>query len=310
MPKAVTVTLNPAIDRTIVLDSLVRGRLNRSRIVRVDPGGKGINVARVARRLGVDVRAAGLLPAGGGELIKSCLEHENIPFEFVEAPGEVRCNLKIVEADGAQTEINEPGPEAPAAAGGKVLKGLATMVEPGDVVVLAGSLPQGLEPDFYARLVDVLNARGVSTILDTDGEPLRFGVYARPALVKPNRHEASELLGRALDDMQSVLLAAEDIRSMGAKMTVISLGSEGAILVSPQKRLWAAAPSVEVKGTVGSGDAMVAGLVWGMLHGSDPETMLKLATAAGTASASTLGTAGCSAEDIRGFERRVAIQSF
>lgn len=308
MAEAIAVALNPAVDRTIMLDSLLRGELNRAKTVRIDPGGKGINVARVARRLGVAVRTAGLLPVEGSTLIRSCLEAEGIPGEFLEVPGEVRCNLKIVEADGTQTEINEPGPEVSAAIGSQVIERLAAGIEPGDAVVLAGSLPRGLEPDYYATLITALKARGALVVLDADGEAMRLGVAAGPMLVKPNLQEAAALLGRELNDARSVLRAAEAICSLGAQVTIVSLGAEGSILVSPQGRWRATAPCVEVKGTVGSGDAMVAGLVWGLLRGAGPETMLRLATAAGTASASKLGTASFSMEDVRIFESAVRIE--
>jgi 1-phosphofructokinase len=288
-----TVTLNPAVDRTLVVPHFAVGRTNRVQDERTDVGGKGINVARMARRLDCPVIATGFLAGPRGRSIARTLSDEGILTDFVEVGGETRVNLKIVDPEsGTETEINEPGPRIEPTDLAALVDRIETLAPRCPVVVFSGSLPPGAPPDTYAHLIAVARRHGARTILDAAGEALALGIAAGPDLVKPNRAEAEELLGTPLGSDEQLLKAARTLLDRGPHAVAISLGSAGALLVTGGDGVWRARPPVfRPAGTVGAGDAMVAAFACAFLNASPWREALRLATGAGSASAAADGTA-------------------
>ena len=306
----VTLTLNPAVDRTVAVDGWVPGGTNRATVLRVDPGGKGLNVARVTRRLGLETWALGLVGEENAALFHRMLAREGIRDALLEVPGETRLNLKILDRQrGLETEVNETGFAVPPEALERLERRLEEVWSHCAALILAGSLPPGVPDTYYADLVRRARAAGLLVVLDASGEPLRHGLAAGPGAVKPNRPELEEVAGGPLRDLAAVRQAAASLRRAGAGWVLVSLGAEGALLCGEQGAWHASPPPGPVGSTVGAGDAMVAALVHGLLSGFDPERILRRAVAAGTATARRPGTELCTAEEIESLEPAVQVRA-
>lgn len=284
MTRILTLTLNPAIDRTVTLDRLVPGEVHRARAVRDDAGGKGINVASCLADWGLSVAAAGVLGSGNAAAFEALFTAKGIEDRFVWMPGETRTNLKLVDPAGT-TDINLPGLALEPATLRAVRALLAEAAGPDTLAVLAGSLPAGAEPGLYAELTAELKARGARVLLDASGPALAAALAAAvlPDAVKPNRHELEEWAGRPLPALADVVAAASGLVARGIPLVVVSLGADGAVFVRDAEALHALPPSMEVASTVGAGDALVAGLVAGLCAnaGLADTARLALAFAAG-----------------------------
>jgi 1-phosphofructokinase len=286
-----TVTLNPAIDKTMAVPGLAIGRTNRATVEQIDAGGKGINVAKAVRQLGHPVVALGFLAGDNGRLIADTLAAGGIAGEFVWVPGETRVNLKIKDPEtGTETEINERG----CPVGPDELEALRRKVEEKAaecaVVVFSGSLPPGVPPQIYGDFIHLARKRGARTILDTAGPALMEGIAARPDLVKPNREEAAEALGCAIPE-DGLPRAARRFLELGARAAVISLGAEGAVAASGEGVWRGYPPPVGASSSIGAGDAMVAVFAVSIARNLPFPEAFRLAMAAGAASAATKGSA-------------------
>ncbi|GAB3880856.1 1-phosphofructokinase [Kibdelosporangium lantanae] len=261
----VTVTANPSVDRTIEIQDLVRGGLHRATAVHVQPGGKGINVARALVCNGIKARA--VVPAGGpeGEQLINLLSDYSIEVVRVPALG-VRMNVSVIEPDATVTKLNEPGTRLSAEETRGLADAVITASRDASWVVVAGSLPPGVDPGFYAELIRQLD---VQVAVDTSGPALKAAVKAGPALVKPNHHELEEAVGRPLATFRDVVDAAAELRAEGAGAVLASLGSDGAVLVSADGVWHAEAPVVQARSTVGAGDATLAGFLAGGGQGAE-----------------------------------------
>jgi 1-phosphofructokinase len=286
--RVLTLTLNPAIDRTITLDRLEPGQVHRARAVRDDAGGKGVNVASCLADWGLPVAAAGVLGAGNAAAFEALFSAKGIADRCVWIPGETRTNLKLVDPAGT-TDVNLPGLALDPATLRAVRTVLAEAAGPDTLAVLAGSLPEGAAPDLYAELTADLKARGARVLLDASGPALAAALAEKilPDAVKPNRHELEEWAGRPLPGLADVVEAARGLNRRGIALVVVSLGAEGAVFVGGQgpgqEALHALAPAISVASTVGAGDALVAGLVAGLCAdlSLDHAARLALAFAAG-----------------------------
>jgi 1-phosphofructokinase len=287
-----TVTLNPALDKTMAIPGFAIGRTNRASIEQIDAGGKGINVAKAAKQLGCPAIALGFLAGANGRWIAEALGAMGIPSDFVWVPGETRVNLKIKDPlTGTETEINEPGFQVAADHVQSLLRKVEEQAGQCAVMVFSGSLPPGVPPEIYAEFIRIARNRGAQTILDTAGAALKYGIGAGPDLIKPNRVEAEELLETRIDGEAGLVGAARRMLAMGARVVVLSLGADGALAVSERERWRAYPPSVTASSSIGAGDAMVAALAFAMTRGLALEDALRLATAAGAASVATNGSA-------------------
>ncbi len=284
MTRVVTLTLNPALDRTVILDDLRPGHVHRARSTRSDAGGKGVNVAACLADWGVPVAAAGLLGQDNAGPFEALLAAKGIADRFVRIPGETRTNLKLVDgAGGDTTDINLPGLTVEAGSLDAVRAMLRQAVAPGTLVVLAGSLPGGVSPAIYAEIAAELRPLGARLVLDASGPALAAALAAPaealPFAVKPNRHELEEWAGRSLPDLAGVAAAARGLVARGIPLVVVSLGAEGALFATAEGTALAHPPATRVTSTVGAGDALVAGLVAGLHAGLDRLATARLALA-------------------------------
>lgn len=256
----VTVTLNPAIDRTVTISNFTAGAVNRVETSRSNAGGKGVNVAAMLAESGVRVAVTGFLGRENASPFEELFSRRGIADYFVRIAGQTRTGIKIVDPMLRQTtDINFPGPAASPGDLAAFTHQLSLL--DADCFVLAGSLPPGVEPTIYRELITGLRARGRRVVLDASGEPLPLALEAKPHLIKPNNHELGELLGRPLPDTAAVITAARELVARGIETVVVSMGKDGACFVTAQEAIVARPPDVEVSSTVGAGDAMVAGLV-------------------------------------------------
>jgi 1-phosphofructokinase family hexose kinase len=305
----VTVTLNPAIDQTLVLDRFVAGDTLRVRSSRFDAGGKGINVSRVVRELGGQTVAMGFAPGGLGRYIEQTLKSEGIECDFVHTKGETRTNITIMdETRHMQTILSDPGPETDERFVEQLLTKLRKRLKANDWLVVAGSIPPPLSPDIYAEMISMARERWVHTVLDADGPALVAGVAAKPEMVKGNRRELERLLGRHLDDEESTLEAAHILREMTIRTAVVTRGREGAVAECDEGSWRSLAPRVRAVSAVGSGDAFLAGVVHSLSRGGRMEDALRLGVAAGTAAVLTPGTELCHRREIDVLQPRVKVQ--
>lgn len=266
----VTVTLNAAVDQTLDVPGFTAGTVNRAVAETRTAGGKGINVAAFLSGGPVPVTATGFLGEDNAALFEALFRRRHILDLCLRVPGGSRVNVKVVDREGGSvTDINLPGPQIHAESWRGLLSALDSLAAANRTFVLAGSIPAGVPETAYAELVPRLRARGAFVAVDASGPPLRHAMAAKPDMVKPNRHELSELLGRPLDTRADLLAAARELAASGIALVVVSLGEEGAVFVEEGRALLAVPPPVRVASTVGAGDAMVAGVLAARLEGGD-----------------------------------------
>jgi 1-phosphofructokinase family hexose kinase len=289
----VTVTVNAALDRTLTVPVFQIGFRHRSSETLTLAGGKGINVARALKALDVPVVATGLAGGRTGTRIVEELTAEAILNDFVRITGESRTSTAVADpTSGTYTEINEWGPEVSKAELETLMAKLHYLSRGADFVVLAGSLPRKVPTSFYGDAIRDLARREVRVVLDSEGDPLRFGVAAGPFLVSPNQREAEQLVGQELEDDDDFLMALEAIAEMGPRNVLITLENGAFALLRfgrKTRRLRAFAPHVEPVSAVGSGDALVAQFLAAVVEEKTPEEALRLAVGTGAASVLELG---------------------
>ncbi len=286
-----TLTLNPAIDRELTVTAVEFDAVLPAIKAQVDLGGKGFNVSRLLKSMGMPSTALGFVGGRTGDRLRHGLQGLDIQTDFVSIPGETRTNISIVtERHDHYIKVNEKGPMVDEAQQRELLDKVASIAESGDWWVLAGSLPPGVPDSFYAQIIKILNKHRAITILDTTGESLRLGCETRPFLVKPNAEETQKLTGLPVDTTTQIIAAAAELRNMGAQNVVISLGKKGALLHTADGSWLVHSPRIQEKNPIGAGDSMVGGLVWGLSQGYSLKESLGWGAASGAASASMSGT--------------------
>ncbi len=287
----ITMTLNPAIDKTLTISGFTTGAVNRIESVRTDIGGKGINVAKTVRNLGQECVAMGLLSGQNGLFIEAQLKEIGVECDFVYTPGETRTNIKIADIEkGTYTDLNEDGPDATDETLAMLEDRLIGKVVPGDIVVFSGSVPANVDRDIYRKWISIVKALGADTILDAEGELFSRGVLAEPGAVKPNIHELETFCRRSLEGTQNACKEAEKLLQSGINSVLVSMGSKGALLVQDKTSLFSPGLPAKALSTVGAGDAMVAALAIARQRRDNANDTLCLAIACGTASVMTEGT--------------------
>lgn len=293
----VTLTLNPSLDRTLHIERLRSGEVHRALDTFTDPGGKGVNVARA---LSIhDAEVVTVLPVGGstGEALTAQLRKTGVPYVAVPAEHRTRANVSLVESDGTTTKINEPGHPLSPREVAAVTDAVISRVQPGDWVVTAGSLAPGQDPEVYARIGRSVHAAGAHWAVDTSGEALLAALDAVPDLVKPNLDELREAVGAEIGSIAEVVDHCQKLVD-GSDLTVLcSLGADGAVLVDRVVALAGTGPRVQVRNTVGAGDALLAGYLRGLTTGERPVGALRTGIAWATAAVATPGT-GVPAPDV------------
>ena len=289
----VTVTLNAALDRTLTVPNFQRGQRHRASGGLTIAGGKGINVARALKLLDVPVVATGLAGGLTGTRIVEELTGEAILNDFVRIADESRTSTAVVDpTSSSYTEINEWGPHVEPEELEMLREKLRYLATAADVVIFAGSLPRGVEDDFYGDLIRELNKRSMKTVLDAEGEPLRMGTAAEPFLVSPNQREAESLVGQEFHEDQDFIQALDDIVELGARNVLITQESGCFALLREErevKRLRAVAPEVEPASTVGSGDVLLSAFLAARDAGKPIDEALRSAVGAGAASTLEVG---------------------
>jgi 6-phosphofructokinase 2 len=304
-----TVTVNPALDVSTSADQVVDSHKLRCSAAQFHPGGGGINVARVLHRLGSDCLA--LYAAGGvtGERLGQLLDQEQVPRHCLAIAQETRESFSVHElASGRDFRFVLPGPTLTPLERDAFLDYCKALVTPPRYVVASGSLPPGVPADFYAQLATLATSRGSRFVLDSSGAPLAAALAAGVHLVKPSLRELRELTGRPLVTKAEWLAAARQIVTAGqAQIVALSLGADGALLVTADRALRAGSVPVTVASTIGAGDSFLAGLVWALNREADLEQAFRYGMAAGAAALLTAGTALCQPADVERLARQVVV---
>lgn len=309
LPAIATVTLNPAIDQSVAIADFTAGAVNRVQWEQSDPGGKGVNVASFLADLGLPVAVTGLLGRDNASVFEALFAAKRIDDRFVRVAGKTRVNVKIIDsARQSNTDINFAGPAASERDLAELAQRIDALQARHDCFVLSGSTPAGVPVGYYGELVGKLKAAGKRVLLDSSGEALRAGIAAGPWAIKPNLAELEELVGRPLPDLRAVILAANKLLAGGVGCVIVSLGGEGALFVTANECLHAIPPAIEVKSTVGAGDAMVAGFVAGNALGLSLADCARLATASALGSLTQLGPRLASLQVVESFLAQVTLQ--
>lgn len=295
----ITVTPNPVLDRTLTVPEIVLDEVTRAVGTREDWGGKGFNVSRALRALGKESVAIGFIGGPTGEKLKKGLASLGIATDLIPIAGETRMNIVITDTPARHyVKVNEAGPTIRSEEVAALLDNATKRAKAGDFWALCGSLPPGVPPDFYADLISRLQSRGAKALLDTSGEPLRLGIAARPYAVKPNLQEAAAWLGKAASFPQDVAQAVDNLLELGITLVALSLGADGLMLASPSWRRWARPPEVVARNPTGAGDALVAGLLYGLSERMSLDEVARWGVAAGTAAAAREGVSVGTREEV------------
>lgn len=303
-----TVTLNPAFDMTVYLDELVKGDVNRSIKSLIDIGGKGINVSKVIKSIGGESIALGFLGQENRGNFTKQLDRLGIKHDFIYVEGETRTNIKLVENKfNIFTDINQKGFGITMEDIDKLFEKIKYYARQGDIFVLSGSLPEGADNNIYFELIKLLKNIGAITILDADGEALKNGLLAKPDIVKPNINELRMIMDFK-DDLNSIASVGKELISQGTEKAVISMGGNGAFYVTRDKIFYAYPERVEVKSTVGAGDAMVAAIAFGESKNMEDEEVFRLAVSSATAAIIEEGTKSPKLENINKLMKKIKIE--
>ncbi|NLK27028.1 MAG: 1-phosphofructokinase [Clostridiales bacterium] len=287
----ITVTMNPAIDKTVDLERFEHGGLNRVSNVIMDAGGKGINVSKTIKELGGETIATGFQGGSSGTLILDTLNELGINSDFVKINKEIRTNLKVVENNGFVTEFNEPGPMITPEELELLVNKLVNYAKEDVLFVFSGSIPKGIDPSIYGSLIKKVKEKGAKVLLDADGELFVGAVDTKPDIIKPNRHELEKYF--SLDyraDENELIQMGNQLLDKGIKLVAISLGQMGALFLTKERKVRCPGLKVEAHSTVGAGDAMVAALSYGYDQGFDFLDMVKLSMATSAGAVITKGT--------------------
>ncbi len=306
-----TITLNPALDKTVEIPSLTIDSVNRITTLRTDPGGKGINVSKVIRKLGGESIAVGILAGNTGRAICAAVENIGIKTAFRFVNGETRTNLKVIDPiNHTNTDLNEPGITISEDVLNELLSELLSRIQENDIVVLSGSLPKGSPEDTYSVWGNACKKAGAKVILDADGELLKNGLTSSPYLIKPNHHEISELMGKKLEKPNELKKAARTLMSQySIAKIIVSMGGAGALFVTPDETIYAEGLKVPVKSTVGTGDSVVAALAISEESGKNLQDTVRLSIACGAANVMCSGTQAAEYETVKKLIPEVVYQN-
>lgn len=300
--------LNAAIDKTIVVPSFAIDKIHRPDSVLSLPGGKGCNVARALKTLGETPVVTGWVGGFAGQFIETELHREGIQTDFIHTDSESRTCTSILDREqGTITEIYEAGEVVPQEKIDELRSHIRAILGNHKAMTLSGSLPAGVAPDFYASIIETARDAGLLTFLDTSGDALRLGLEARPFFIKPNETEVRALLRLKTNDAIDFARAGAEIAQEYQTNVLLSLGARGAIAARSGETFVIQNPKVDAKSAVGSGDCMLAGLTYGILHGLSFEEAVTCGVAAGTANALTLGAGRFRIEDFERLRDQVQI---
>ena len=288
----ITITLNPSLDYILQVNCLKLEETQRAEKSSYFASGKAINVSRVLSRMGVSTCAWGFLGGANGERFSKIIESENINTDFIEICDETRLNVIITELwSYSQLRVGLKGPFISKTELSELYQKIENMPEDIKFVSIGGSLPQDVPNDTYEEIIEIIHSKNIKCALDTSEVPLKFGIKAKPYLIKPNLHELCQILDvKELDNKEKIKSAASEIVNQGVKNVAVSMGKEGVIFVNENSIIEAKPPNIPVKSRVGAGDSMLAGFIYGILKDMPQEEIVKHGVAFGTASVLTAGT--------------------
>jgi 1-phosphofructokinase len=281
-----TLTLNPSVDYIVEADDIVLGSLNRSTKEAKFPGGKGINVSRVLRSMGIESKAIGFIGGFTGKYVEEFLNREGVFTGFVKVDGDTRINIKL-KAE-TETEINARGPEVSSLALG-LLKEQIKQLGNGDYLVLAGSIPSSMPGTIYEEIVRICKGTGAEVIVDAEGELLKTVLEYRPFLIKPNHHELGQFFNKDISTTEDAIFYGKKLVEAGAKNVIVSLAEKGAVYINETSAYTATVPNGVVKSSVGAGDSMVAGFLAQYLKTGNHHDAFRYSVASGSATAFSIG---------------------
>jgi len=285
-----TLTLNPAIDKTVKVDRFQIGTLNRIRDSRKDASGKGINVSKVVHSLGGNSMALGFLGGENGLFIKKKLKERGIKTNFITIKGETRMNIKVFDKFTKKiTELNESGPLIREKELETLKRILKDLIQNDDLLVISGSTPRNLAPDIYRNLMDLL-PKDVKVLVDTDGKLLEESIKSKPYLIKPNIFELERVIGKELNNTEDIKKGIKKVLKNGSKAVLLTMGSKGAYYVEKDTAYFIGTLDINVKSTTGAGDAMLGGFVYALSKNLPLLRILKKAAACAAASIALEGT--------------------
>lgn len=299
-----TLTLNPSVDYIIEVPEVHLGELNRLEQTSKFAGGKGINVSKVLKKMGVQSKALGFVGGFTGSFIETQLLAEKIETDFVKVEEDTRINVKLKAEK--ETELNASGPTISTDKFQELKDKIASLTSD-DLLVLAGSVPSTLPKTTYEELVKICHENNVSFVVDAEGELLKAVLPYHPFLIKPNHHELGDLFGTTITNAQEAIPYGKKLLEMGAQNVIVSLAGEGAILISQHEELISTVPKGEVKSSVGAGDSMVAGFLAKYEETQDMKESFRYSIAAGSATAFSIGL--CTKEKVESLLPQVQLQS-
>ena len=285
-----TVTLNVAVDKAYVIGEFRQGEVMRVQKCTNTAGGKGLNVAKVAKLCGEDVLATGFAGGHAGAYIEQMLEEQQVANDFVHIANETRSCINVLAADGSSTEFLEPGAPVSEEETKAFLEKFDEIIDKSDVITISGSAPKGLPDDIYRQMVEAVKAKGKKVILDTSGKLLEEGIKAAPTMIKPNSDEIAALLGADITNREELIANGEKLQRMGIPYVVISLGGDGALVITENHVYHGQPPKITPVNTVGCGDSMVAAFAVGLAKNYDIEECLRYAVSVSAANALTMAT--------------------
>ena len=298
-----TLTLNPSVDYIIELQEIDLGALNRIEKTSKFAGGKGINVSKVLKRMGVTSKALGYIGGFTGNYIEKQLQSENIETDFVTVEQDTRINVKMKTDE--ETELNASGPDISVEKFQELKDKIAKLTSE-DLLVLAGSVPSTLPKTTYEELVKICKANNVSFVVDAEGDLLKAVLPYNPFLIKPNHHELGELFGTTITTPEEAIPYGKKLLEMGAQNVIVSLAGDGAVLINPHDVLVSTVPKGEVKNSVGAGDSMVAGFLAKYQETQDIKEAFRYSIASGSATAFSIGL--CTKEKVESLLEQVIVK--
>lgn len=305
-----TLTMNPCIDKTLEISNFHYGDINRVIKKRQDVSGKGINVSIALTNLGVPVRTFGLLYEKGGDSFLTNLQKLNINYEYVPVKGSFRENMKIYNnIDNITTELNQNGEFVSSNELTEFEKKLENTMESLDILVVTGSLPQGVDPSFYRIVIEKAKQHNIRCILDAEGELLKEGMKAKPYLIKPNLYEFKKTFGLETDNIDEIVEKCNSIIDQGIGVVCLSMGKQGAIITDGKEIFTYTPAEIRVKSTQGAGDSMVAGICMAIENKLGLSDMLRYGTAVAQGSLQLEGTQLCQKEDFEYLLDKIHVQT-
>lgn len=296
-----TVTFNPAVDKTAEVEQVQVGGLNRLKNVMMDAGGKGVNVSKTIKALHGESICCGFLAGSAGDFIEQSLKEREIPCDFVRVEGNTRTNLKVLDQHMELTELNEAGPQIHERDIQKLIDVIVKYCKEDTIVVLSGNVSLGVPETIYATLIEEIKKHHARVVFDADGKLFAHGIKQRPTVIKPNRYELATYFHEAEDMSDTkVVELARNFLNEETQLVVVSMGKEGSIFLTEKEAYRVAALSIEAHSSVGAGDAMVAAIAYAMEQQMTLENLIRLAVCASAGAVMTKGTSPADYETVKG----------